>query len=400
MEISEGTVVIGNNMFFPEIILEQISVDDWFTKLNKAVLDGSRYDPYDELPEEINRTNILGIGDIDGYWQFWDNCKPNEVEFSSKNLRPLYINPEFKVEISNSLIDKYGIEDYKSECEIVYYAFGLFSIRLKLYYRVSETLSTTEYIKFINDIPYEVSVTGNSIESSVDPFSYIRGTLIDELIIGGKNHHDDTPSYSDLFFISYVYSGENVDDPAVSKVVSGQPKDLAEHIQDEITNSNFGLLADDKLVITDRGAFIYTPEFSDNHIQQRRRKRLQILNNILVALDVSKYEQNSMFSIQRKFREIQASLTNRPNRKTLIGHPIEHWQLAVLDDSLLLADNLEELRGKACRTLVPENRDHIKERIAEMANWMIEHDSELKKAISKIGGSMFSKFLMSLIYHK
>lgn len=141
-----------------------------------------------------------------------------------------------------------------------------------------------------------------------------------------------------------------------------------------------GKFEDDEIVVDSRGSLVHTPYVASVSANNRRWKRLQVLNNIYLGTDLARFEK---YHFGHLMTELDKNLDEFVYG-TLYGVPISSKFLAVLRELLDFGDALKTLRGDAYEVLRPEQKDHYYQQIEDATNRASEHESELRKVLRSI----------------
>ena len=400
MPVQECSLTITNQEFLPEIISNKDTIRPKVTNITNLLLqDGS-------LPNE--KETIAYLGEIDGKWDFWDRLYSVEKD-TVFNYTPFFLIPDLEIKLDNEITDFYPLSDYKVSPRILYYPFGLFVVRLRIYLKFSRKMSVDGFIEFqrnIEDNLYIVDLFNNISEKNEDKqyqndktsWTHSIKNLDQKLTVGflkeclhwafgDPNSSGPLPDFhtnqlenDQSYRITYLYQSPDVDDSDIASIISEDTRSFSYDREQRLSSPQFGNFTEDMLVVNHQGAAIVTPYFWEISPNNRRWKRLQLLNNFYLGSDMARFERQYGGSIVRELDE----LLDQISKGKLAGDPLVPKYLVMMREALTLGSRLRGARYRVYEELEPEQKHRHLEEIESYLDRIVDHDSKLREAIKQI----------------
>lgn len=333
------------------------------------------------------------LGPDNNPWKFWFRLNDSERRLSF-NYTPIYIDVNRYLDYGHA----YGIGMVYSEDEgaatiehmeqslnIIYYPFGLFSIRLKTNFRVEESISPERLIRLRRSFIHN---TGLVTESELDShplstprtlFSLVRREILNTVFVSDipSNHETKEPDL-DFYHLTYLYDVDGIEEESMAKIIADETRPLSSEFTDYKTKNKLGMLKGDYINMSTSGGVLYTPHYNDVNQNNRRRSRISLLNNAYLASDFGIFDKKFLPEIGTELRDIQKQVVDG----THVGLPMDGEGVAALLDVLDLPENFRGTRYQMYRNMTStEQKEKHRERIENLIPILSQHESDLREAV-------------------
>lgn len=387
MKVREGTVTWNAHVFVPDAVFERQQLSTRVKHIADVMLDTDGADP-ESLPDS-NGFDFGKMGSLRGYWDFWDRLHADETD-SCFSYAPLFMAVQSSLSFDRSFRREFDdLADTKVTPRVLYYPFGAIVVRLRLYFEFSDPVSVDRFVDFKRSASSSLSFgyrSGVEYSRRDTPLLALKLRTLEWLFDGDPPDRlygaaGDEKTYD----VTYLYNELDPTNEGLAKLLSTDSRALSEYFVERKTRPSFGKLSQDEFIVKSDGAVLYTPEFLDVSPNRRRWKRIQVLNNVYLAVDLGLYERYGVSKLQNAFRELLESL----NRGTVAGNVTDAKSLAMASESHRLGDSLSGLRRRAYEELQPDNQTEQREAISEFVSRVVEQDSDLREALRNIGPGFF-----------
>lgn len=389
MAIQQGSITESVVHFVPEVIGEGGgTMDSRFELFSESLLR------HGEPPNSGETYSFGDIGGFQGPWEFWNDLRPQETDHNF-HFRPRFSTLSIALELSPSFQERFSVSDYKISPRVVYYPFGLFVVRLRIYFKLSSPASVPEFIAFQNALFDNIDVWSRSpsadsyLEWHSDSDNIVKSILgqVLESIFDGSVPDDHWGRAGDLhsYPITYLYGEHDLSADELFKITHQDTRDYREtHIQ-SLVNSKVGQFEGDEILVDGEGSTIHTPYFETISPKNRRWKRIRVLNNIYLATEIARFEQNNTGRLTSELdRDLDEFVEG-----TLYGVPLSPDFLVILRELLLFGNRLKDLRGDVYDELRPESKDRLYNQVTGYIDRDTQHESDLRQAVK----SFFPDFI-------
>lgn len=328
------------------------------------------------------------IGPNNNPWRFWFKLNDSERR-KSYHYTPIHLETNTDIGYSRSgyseseNLQGVDLEHLEQNLNVIYYPFGLFSIRLKSSFRFSEPISAERLIElrraFVHNTRTRnrpdnlMTVIRNEILSAV--FAEIPGTY--------ELYEPDL----DIFHLTYLYDVSDMGEKGVAKLVADETRDLSSDFIEYKTQNRLGMLEGDQIYMTASGGVLYTPHLDSVSQRSRRTSRIALQNNAYLASDFGMFDQKYVPEIGVKLRDVQQELVDG----TLVGLPLEGEGIAALIELFDLPESFRGTRYQMYRNISSrEQKEKHQNRIEDLTTLLCQHDSTLRETVKSIpfGGAL------------
>jgi hypothetical protein len=378
MTVKEGTYTISSHHFIPEVLNDSSAIDTKFYNWSQSLLiEGN--------PPGSNQTYSLGsLGNFSGYWSFWDELHPIETDYFF-NFAPQYEVLETEFELDQQFQSRYEIRDYKLSPRLLYYPFGLFVVRFRVYLEFKNSQSVKELARLLDALEDNIHVFSRdyradpylawySRDDSVvtEIFREVSRQIFDSSI---PDTHQGYLGNKRTYPVNYIYQSEKLSDGQRAQLISRDARPLADHTISGKTDSKFGKIAGDQIYPDSSGMFVRTPYFQSISAKNRRWKRIQLLNNLYLASDIAIFERDY---VQKLSDPLEGSLDGFTSG-TLMGTPLSKKFLFLLRELLRFGPQLRVLRGQIYEALEPSSKTDLHDRVIRFTDREIDHESTFRE---------------------
>lgn len=362
MGIKSGTITEFCQEFYIESIFDRSKIDNKFKNYCDSLLtDGS-------LP---NRPLVVdNVGEFEGGWNFWKNLYSNERE-NNFHFQPEFCIPSNSIKFPEWIIDRYDLADYKVSPRVLYYPFGYFVVRVRVYFEFGEEKSIKEFLNFERSVQKNLYFSIGQKEQTIqsifrDINKFVFGDEVPEPYVGKNGDRK-------VCTISYLYEYSDLTKKDRARIIRRENRDVPERIATTVAEPFLGYLEGDRISVDPEGAAIVTPTFDSLSERNRRWKRIHLLNNIYIAYDFALLEQQHL----KRIRDELSALLDEFNRGTLFGNPIEPRYLVVIESIMDFGIHLRVTRGEVYEELEPIE---MKERldIDDYIDRVVNHESFMR----------------------
>ncbi|MFA9418453.1 hypothetical protein [Natrinema sp. HArc-T2] len=364
MGIKSGTITELCQEFYIETIFDQSKISTEFKHYCDSLLtDGS-------LPDRP--LTVDNVGEFEGGWSFWKNLYSNEKE-NNFHFQPEFCIPSNSVEVPEWIMSRYDLVDYKVSPRVLYYPFGYFVVRIRIYFEFESEKTVKEFLNFERSIQESLKIViGQKKQSIQSIFENINEFVFDDDVpepYVGKNGDRKVST------ISYLYEYSDVSKNDRARIMRRENREIPERIATTVAEPFLGYLEGDRISVDPEGAAIVTPTFDTLSERNRRWKRIHLLNNIYIAYDFALLERQHL----KRIRDELSVLLDDFNRGTLFGNPIEPRYLVILEAIMDFGIHLRVTRGEVYEELEPiEMKDRVQPDIDDYIDRVVNHNSFLR----------------------
>ena len=377
MGIKEGTITEMSQEFYLEPLFEDAEVNTKLINVSNNILaDGDTNNVDIDIPN---------VGSFNGGWDFWDNLSYTEKN-SNFDFKPLFCKPDFKLQLSNYIEERYNLENSETTARILYYPFGLVVVRFRIYFEFRNETSVDEFINFEKSIRKDIKA---SFDSDIPEWTELSGSLIQNLFRPindwmftrrTPNEYRDRRGDRRVTRVLHLYTSTDLEDSDKSKLIRGDNRDRKDEIIAKEVSPYLGELPTDEFSVSRKGGIIQTNAFNEHQPWSRRWKRIHLLNNIYIAYDFATFEDVNAGIIRDKFSEKIDDL-NRLG----FTNPITAKQIKGIEAALQSGKQFRQIRGRVYEQLEPTDRKNdIMPDIDENVNRLLNHETIIEKSISSL----------------
>lgn len=363
MGIKSGTLTEFTQEFYTETIFRQDKVRPHFQNSCDSLLtDG---DPPN------GSFQISNIGEFSGGWNFWHHLYAHEKE-NTFHFQPEFYIPSDGGSLPRWVVNRYNLEDYKISPRILFYPFGYFVVRVRIYFEFENKVSVGEFLNFERSVQEELSISTENKERNLQ-------TIFTD--INNYVFHDDIPEPyvgkcgdRKISTISYLYESDELSKSDRARIIRREDRDVPERIADNVTEPYMGYLKGDRISVDLDGAAVVTPSFSSLSERNRRWKRIHLLNNLYLAYDFAMLEEIHL----KRIRDDLTELLDEFNTGKWFGNPISPRYLGILQAVIEFGIHLRVTRGEVYEELEPiEMKENVRPDIDDYIDRVLEHESVL-----------------------
>jgi hypothetical protein len=336
------------------------------------------------------------LGPDNNPWKFWFKLNDSERRLTY-NYTPIYITVDRYLDFDTSMgigmvysgdQEPESIEHLEQSLNVIYYPFGLFSIRLKTNFRVAEPISPERLIQlrrsFIHNtgLVTESDLDAHRLETPRALFSLVRREILNTVFVSDipSNHEIEEPDL-DFHHLTYLYDADEIDEESMAKIVADETRPLSSEFINYKTKNRLGMIKDDYISMSASGGVLYTPHYDTVNQNNRRKSRISLLNNAYLASDFGMFDKKYLPEIGIELRDIQKQAVDG----TRIGLPMDGEGVAALLDVLDLPENFRGTRYQMYRdvTSLEQKKKHRK-RIENLIPILSQHESGLREAVKSL----------------
>lgn len=252
-------------------------------------------------------------------------------------------------------------------------------VRWRTYFEFSSSKSVEKFTNFQESLEKEIKIQNES--DSIDIQSVFEE--INEFVF-----RSDVPDYyvgknrdRRVSTINYLYQYYDLNKQDRAKLIHQDSRNMKQRTALRASDPYLGYLQGDEISIDPKGAVIVTPAFDDIRGENRRWKRIHLLNNIYIAYDFALLERYHM----KRIRDFLVQLLDEFNHGTILRNPLDHKYLAILDAVLEFGIHLKVTRGEVYNELEPvDMKERVKPDIDDTITRLLDHDPILKKYMPSI----------------
>ena len=382
--ITECSVTFSSRYFLPEVISGQRSVNNQLENVTNALL----YDS--SIPDA--EVSIGDLGRSTGKWDFFNRLYPPERD-TVFDYAPMFLIPRDNWRITPFFThDRF--EDSKVSIRVLYYPFGLFVVRARIYLKFKDPQSPGEFADIRDDLqqkihPYKCSKDGSCRSNHPNWYSNNNTiSLLEECLRWAfsediPNHHWGRLSEVPIHQTTYVYDDIEPNDNELATLVTGDARPTSEDHISRWATPQFGDLKNDVLVTKPQGSVLITPYFSNINASSRRWKRIQLLNNKYLSTDFAIFKRQFSVTVLRELRQLLDEISSG----SLTGDPIEPKRLVMIREAFTFGSSLRGIRHRFYDELAPTESEVGQ--VDSYINRIVDHDPKLREGVKNLIPRLF-----------
>jgi hypothetical protein len=383
MSIDEGSITYCVPYFVPEILCDSNNIDNRFRSFNESFLR-TGLPPNSGEPYEFEN-----IGGFDGPWTFWNKLRSYETH-GNFTFQPRFGALDLALELDSNLQSRYDIVDAKITPRLLYYPFGLFVVRLRVYISLATSVASSTFVRLQNELFDAIDVWRRNSRSDTyldwhSSGEHISRSILKQIVttlfeIPLPDRHWGRLGDLYPYPITYLYGSHDLSLEEKFALTSQETREYNHDTMRAVVQPELGQFEGDEIIVDSSGSLVHTPYLDSIRPDSRRWKRLQVLNNLYLGSDLARFE-------KYHFGQISAELDKNLDEYvhgTLYGVPISTKLLVVLRELLDFGDGLKTLRGDVYTQLRPEQKDHYYQQVQNTTDRATEHESELRKLLRVI----------------
>ncbi|WP_459193647.1 hypothetical protein [Halosimplex sp. J119] len=363
MGIKSGTLTEFTQEFYTEAIFRQDKLRSKFQNTcDSLITDG---DP-PSRPLYIDK-----IGEFTGGWNFWNQLYNHEKEHNF-HFQPEFCVPSGGAHLPSWVINSYNLADYKISPRILFYPFGYFVVRVRVYFEFENEVPVREFLNFERSVQKELEISIENGDRDIQSIfmdinkSVFAGDIPEPYV--GKNGDRKVCS------ITYLYESDELSKSERARIIRREERDIPERTANEVAEPYMGYLKGDRISVDLEGAAVVTPSFSPLSERNRRWKRIHLLNNLYLAYDFALLEERHL----KRIRDDLTELLDEFNTENWFGNPISPRYLGILQAVLEFGAHLRVTRGEVYGELEPlEMKENVQPDIDDYVDRVINHESVL-----------------------
>jgi hypothetical protein len=369
MGIKSGTITEVCQEFYTETLFRHKKISPEYKNICDSILtDG-------QAPSET--LQIKDLGTFEGGWRFWNHLYEPEKE-RDFNFQPQFCIPSNDLEIPEWILNRYDLVDYKISPRVLFYPFGYFVVRARVFFEFEDEIPVDDFISFEKSLKNELIVSPESGNGSIqDVFKPINDFVFKntpEYYVGKQGDRKTVR-------ILYLYESERVSKEDRAKIIRRDKRALSDGEIEDVGQPYLGYFKHDEISVDPEGSVITTPNFKSISERNRRWKRIQLMNNIYLAYDFALLERQNL----KRIRDNLRSLLDEFNFGSMAGNPIRPRYLVLLQSILDFGTNLRGTRGQAYESLEPmEMKESVGPNLDQYIDRLLKHDSVLRNILQRL----------------
>lgn len=367
MSIKSGTITLTSQELYLEAIFDQNKLTPVVkNSCDSLITDGT-------IPE--CQISIGDIAEFSGKWTFWQKLYRQEREYNY-NFSPLYSVISSGLKLPDWICHRYNIVDYKVSPRLLLYPFGLFVIRVRVYFEFEEYTSVNEFINFERSIINELKI-GHSNESIQSIFKTVNKFMFNDV----PDYYIGRNMNRGIYKILYLYESNGLSELERAKIIRRETREITDKQVTETAKPYFGDYQEDRISVDSRGAILSTPLFECVSERNRRWKRIHLLNNMYIAFEFAQLEINNY----KRIRDRLSTTLDKYNSRKVFRDPLSPRSMAILDSLLEFGVHLRDLRGELYSYLEPvDMKENVKPDVDQYIDRTINHQSYARALLNKI----------------
>jgi hypothetical protein len=309
--------------------------------------------------------------------------------FTRKNSK---VEDQFR--LARTVYSQYPIEDSKITCRLLFYPFGLVTVRFRTYLRFNKHIQIKQFIDIVNQISSNICriniKDGAYVPIQKSVFRYIFEHFLSNAFPSPDPLRDKKGNIPDKYWgilgsikeypIIYIYDDTSLSDAEIAKLLILEQRSLSDKYIDRISVPSFGQFENDTIIVHKQGTVLQTPYFSEISSRNRRWKRIQLLNNAYLTTELMTFERD----FAQNYIDILQSTLDALSTGTVTGVPIKPKYLVLMHESLRLSSRFRGIRSRMYEEIEPNSKEQHMRQISEYTRRIIDHSSILKETISTL----------------
>ena len=190
----------------------------------------------------------------------------------------------------------------------------------------------------------------------------------------GISRVSEVPTYP----IVYAYDAQNIQAKDILKMFRYSHQSYDSAYVERHTSRKLGKYAEDNIFILPFGGFAHTNAFDHLDYEEKRKRRLELINSLYVGSDLAHFMMHMDDIINQRLK----SIDNKMVDGTLSGTPMDLRTVELLHDLILLTRNIGSLRKRVYDEIRPDGvEDRIESNLERTVTKLANHESDFRQAI-------------------